>query len=226
LLTLCAGAAQARDPVLLPVQALPAAQILSKPAAAGSPEEAQELLLMHRVESTRTPAQAEQAKADDADESIFLFAPVLGAAFKSAALPLTAALSAKVQADSGVVGSVSKQHFKRPHPYHADTTLKPVCPTKTKPDSYPSGHTLAAYMQALVLIDLVPEQHDAVLQRAAAYAHNRVVCGVNFPSDLEASRLLAYSAFAAMRVQPAYRAQVAAARTELRQALGLPADAH
>jgi acid phosphatase (class A) len=223
LLALVATASQARDPVLLPAQALPSAQLLSTPAAVGTPELAQELAQMHRVENARTPSQTEQAKADDADESVFLFASALGSAFKPEALPLTTALAAKAKADAGVVGSAPKQAFQRAHPYHADATLKPVCPTKTKQDSYPSGHTLAGYLQALVLIDLVPEQHDAILQRAAAYAHNRVVCGVNYPSDLEASRLLAYSAFAVMSVQPGYREEAAAARTELRKVLGLPA---
>jgi acid phosphatase (class A) len=77
-------------------------------------------------------------------------------------------------------------------------------------------------MQALVLIDMAPEHQEAILQRAAAFAHNRVVCGVNYPSDLEASRLLAYSAYAVIRNQPAYQQEVQAARLELRRALNLP----
>jgi acid phosphatase (class A) len=77
-------------------------------------------------------------------------------------------------------------------------------------------------MQGLVLIDMVPEQQEAILQRAAAFAHNRMVCGVNYPSDLEASRLLAYSAYAVIRNQPAYQEEVKAARQEVRRALNLP----
>jgi acid phosphatase (class A) len=49
-----------------------------------------------------------------------------------------------------------------------------------------------------------------------------VVCGVNYPSDLEASRLLAYSAYAVIRNQPAYQQEVKAARQEVRRALNLP----
>ena len=214
--------AHARDPALLPIGSIQPALILKQPVALGSPDLAQELALMRQVAKDRTPAQVQQAVADDADESMFIFARVLGPKFNATFLPLTAALSAKVQSDSSWVGAPAKSAFMRPHPYHADTQLPTVCPTKTKHDSYPSGHTLAGYMQALVLIEMVPELQDAILQRAAAFAHNRVVCGVNYPSDLEASRLLAYSAYAVIRNQPAYQQEVKAARQEVRRALNLP----
>jgi len=214
--------AHARDPALLPLGSIQPALILAQPAALGTPALAQELALLRQVAKDRTPAQVQQAVADDADESMFIFAQVLGPKFNAAALPLTAALSAKVQSDSSWVGAPAKTAFLRPHPYHVDTQLPTVCPTKAKHDSYPSGHTLAGYMQALVLIDMAPEHQEAILQRAAAFAHNRVVCGVNYPSDLEASRLLAYSAYAVIRNQPAYQQEVQAARLELRRALNLP----
>jgi len=214
--------AQAREPALLPSESIQPAQILIQPAPLGTPALAQELELMRQIAKDRTPAQIQQAVADDADESMFIFARVLGPKFNAAALPLTAALSTKVQSDSSWVGAPAKTAFLRPHPYHADTQLPTVCPTKAKHDSYPSGHTLAGYMQALVLMDMVPEQQEAILQRAADFAQNRVICGVNYPSDLEASRLLAYSAYAVIRNQPAYQQEVKAARQEVRRALNLP----
>lgn len=106
-------------------------------------------------------------------------------------------------------------------PYNLDRTLHPVCKTKTKNDSCPSGHALAGYLAALTLVDLVPERRDAILARADEYAHNRLVCGVHFASDVQASRLLAYATHAAMLGNPAYQQQEAAARAELRKALGL-----
>jgi acid phosphatase (class A) len=77
-------------------------------------------------------------------------------------------------------------------------------------------------MQALVLIDMIPEQSEAILQRVAEYAHHRVICGVNYPSDLEASRLLAYSAYAVMRNQASYIQELAAAKQEVRRLLRMP----
>jgi len=213
---------QAREPLLLPKDSINPNQLLSSPAAIGTQGLAQELVLMHKVEKERTPFQVKQALADDADESIFLFSSIFGSQFNADTLPLTAGLSAKVKNDSSWVGSPAKAKFLRPHPYHADKSLQPVCPTKDKQDSYPSGHTLVGYMQALVLIDMIPEQSEAILQRAAEYAHHRVICGVNYPSDLEASRLLAYSAYAVMRNQASYIQELAAAKQEVRRVLRTP----
>jgi acid phosphatase (class A) len=43
-------------------------------------------------------------------------------------------------------------------------------------------------LEALVLIMMVPENRDAILTRADDYAHSRVVCGVHYPTDVEASK--------------------------------------
>jgi acid phosphatase (class A) len=103
-----------------------------------------------------------------------------------------------------------------------DKSLHPICATKTKNDSYPSGHTTAGYILALSLIDMVPEKRDAILARADDYANNRLVCGVHYASDLEASKLLAYTIHAVMANNPQYQKELAVARLELRRSLGLP----
>jgi acid phosphatase (class A) len=74
----------------------------------------------------------------------------------------------------------------------------------------------------LVLIEMVPEKRDAILARADEYARNRLVCGVHYPSDIQASKLVAYSIHSVMDTNPQFQKELAAARVELRQALGLP----
>jgi acid phosphatase (class A) len=81
---------------------------------------------------------------------------------------------------------------------------------------------MAGYMLALTLIDMVPEKRDAILARAEDYGNNRLICGVQYRSDLQASKLLAYSVHAVMSNNPQYQKELAAAKLELRQALGLP----
>jgi len=78
------------------------------------------------------------------------------------------------------------------------------------------------YLNALVLIDMVPERRDLILARAADYANNRLICGVHFPSDIEASKLLAYVTHAVMANNPQYQKEMAVARAELRAALNVP----
>ena len=92
--------------------------------------------------------------------------------------------------------------------------------TKTKDDSYPSGHATSGYLLGLTLIDIVPEKRDAILARAEEYAHNRLVCGVHYASDVEASKLVAYTVHAIMEVNPQYQKELAEAKAEVRRALG------
>jgi acid phosphatase (class A) len=206
---------------LAALHASPAFQVLPEPPAAASDKTLSELALLHRVEAARTPEQAERAMADDKNESIFIYQSVMGAAFTAAALPLTAAFSTRVKNDEGINTAPAKDGFKRVRPYNLDKTLHPTCVTKTKNDSYPSGHTTTGYLMALTLIDMVPEKRDAILARADDYANNRLVCGVHYPSDLQASKLLAYSIHAVMGTHPQYQKELAAAKLELRQSLGL-----
>ena len=148
-----------------------------------------------------------------------------GDGFTADRLPRTAALSARVRAQEDEISAPLKSAFQRVRPYNQDGTLHPVCKTKTKADSYPSGHALAGWLDALTLVDLAPEKREAILARADAYARNRLVCGVHFASDIEASKLLAYAVHAAMQGNPAYQQDVAAARAELREALqNIPAN--
>ncbi|MDL2354566.1 MAG: phosphatase PAP2 family protein [Pseudomonadota bacterium] len=207
-----AGAADASFVVPERVQGM---RMLAAPAAAGSAVAARELAELHQIEAARTPGQVARAMADDKDESVFLFRDVIGANFNAQALPLTALLSAHVGHDESANTDQLKQGYARVRPYNADKSLQPVCKTKKKDDSYPSGHATAGYLQALTLIELVPEKRDAILARADDYAHNRLVCGVHYRSDIEAARLVAYSVHALMRQNAQFQAEVAAAKAEL-----------
>jgi len=217
------NSAVAAEPTFVSPDQSHATQILQDPPGPTSETTKAELNELHRIEVSRTKEQATQAADDDKEESIFIFRNVLGAGFTPDALPITAALSAKVKSDEGVNSAPAKSAFQRMRPYNLDKTLHPVCKTTTKNNSYPSGHTIVGYLEALTLIEMVPEKRNAILARADDYANNRLECGVHFPSDLEASKLLAYSIHALMSDNAQYQKELAAARIELRQALGLPA---
>lgn len=206
----------------VPAEQTNVVRILPSPPAADSEKTKAELAQLHRIEAARTKEQSERAMADDKNETIFIYRNVIGDMFTPEAFPVTAAFSARVKNDEGINATPAKSSFQRVRPYNLDKTLHPICVTKTKNDSYPSGHTTAGYLLALALVDMVPEKRDAILDRAEDYANNRLVCGVHFPSDLEASKLLAYSVHSVMGINPQYQKEMAAARSELRQALHLP----
>ena len=197
-------------------QVLHIADLIPAPPSDNDPQTRTELAEVHRVEASRTPVQAAAAKADDEEEDIFVFRSVMGPSFTAAKLPLIAELSNHVKGDQSVLGGELKALFQRPRPYQSDKTLHPVCKLTDVHNSYPSGHSLSGYMLALTLAELAPEKRDAILARADEYAHNRVVCGVHYRADTEASRRIAYAAFGNMLANPKFQTDLAAAREELR----------
>lgn len=216
---LAAGGAGAAEASFVSAERTQGKLILAAPPVASSAIAVRELAELHQLERTRTQEQIAGAMADDKNETIFLFRDVIGSEFTPQALPLTAQLSDHVGHDESANTDPLKRGFARVRPYNADKSLQPVCKTKTKDDSYPSGHATAGYLEALTLIELVPEKRDAILQRADDYANNRLVCGVHYRSDIEAARLLAYAVHANMRDNAQYQLEVAAARRELHAVL-------
>ena len=207
-------------PYDLGIDASSFASLIAAPPAANSAAEKQDLTLMHRLESERTPDQVKQAQWDDSHEDIFLYAGIVGERFTSDKLPLTSVLSARLRKTAGSVDNPLKATFARLRPYNFDHTLHPVCETN-KEYSYPSGHALNGFLFAYVLSEIVPEKRDQLLARADAYAQDRVVCGVHYPEDVEASRRLAGVVVGALLTNSEFRSDLAASRKEIRQALGL-----
>jgi acid phosphatase (class A) len=205
------------DPVVIDL--LP---ILPSPPTQDSDITKAELADLHRIEKSRTPQQVAAAQADDQEEDIFLFKNVLGQNFSAENLPLTVAFSSHIRNDEGVAGKPLKAAFARPRPYQFDSSLHPVCALSKEPNSYPSGHTLSGYLLAFALVQIVPEKQQQIMQRADNYAHNRLVCGVHYASDVDTSRKMAYAMFGFMMANPRFQKELAAAREETRLHLGLP----
>ncbi len=227
-LYLCLGLsfqAHAKDPSFVSAEETRAFQILPAPSAAQSDKTKAELAELHRIEGTRSDAQKAAAMADDKEETIFIFKQQVGDWFNAQTLPQTAAFGMRVKNDEGINTAPAKTGFARVRPYNLDTTLRPICVTKTKDDAYPSGHATTGYLMALTLIDMVPEKRDSILNRADDYANNRLICGVHYRSDIEASKLLAYTIHAVMANKPQYQQELAVARAEVQRLQATPVAA-
>jgi len=166
--------------------------IIPPPPAQNSDTTKAELAGLHKIEQSRTPAQVAAAQDDDQHEDIFYLRTVMGKGFTPDHLPLLAALSDRMESEGSAASHALKGEFKRPRPYQFDRTLHPVCETVAQPNSYPSGHSIVSSLDAFILIRIVPEKSREILERADDYAHNRMVCGVHYPSDLAAGREVAY----------------------------------
>jgi acid phosphatase (class A) len=212
-----------RKPIFVSPQEIPMASILASPPPMDSWQTRMELAELHRLQETRTEAEIAHARADDAEEDMFVFATVMGSGFSRASLPMTALLSDHVHSDEGVNVNPAKTAFHRPRPYLFDASIKPVCKTNTNPIdyAYPGGHATTGYLEGLTLAMMVPEKRDEILVRADDYAHSRLVCGVHYPADLAASKSVAYAMFAVMLQKAQFQKEFAAAKEETRRGLGL-----
>ena len=186
----------------------------------GSPADRADLAALLAVQAARTPAMEAAARAD-AEETVFRLLGGMGFTLDPAALPATASLFARLHADESALVAPAKRRWRRPRPFAASRAVRPCAPRPWSA-SYPSGHAAFAYAAAETLADILPEWRDAIDARTKAYAYDRVVCGVHYPSDIEAGRLAGLAIVTAMRNDARYRDALAAARPELRHAVGLP----
>ena len=194
------------------------------PPAPGSQRDRQDMQAVLLAQRTRNAAQVQQAQADDKHEDMFafssVFGPELGPKFNAAELPLTAALSQHLREASAVLNPALKTHFARPRPFVASTRIHPVC-EKTSSESFPSGHAMVGTLEALALTQIVPERSPQILDRLNQYTQNRIVCGVHYPSDVAASRIVATSLFGLIAASPVFAKELAAAKGEVRSHLRL-----
>lgn len=90
--------------------------------------------------------------------------------------------------------------------------------------SYPSGHATFGTLCAIFLAQMVPEKQAELFARAEEYRQSRLIVGAHFRSDIEAGRALGTAAAAIISQNFAFQRDLAAARSELRAALNLPAE--
>jgi acid phosphatase (class A) len=186
--------------------------VLPAPPEAGSLAAAADLEVVLRVQASRTPDEIAFAQKISNDD-VFDFADVLGPWFTKQNLPYTAIFLKHVSSDAASISSLFKKTYTRPRPPAVAPTVKPVVEIPTS-FSYPSGHSMRAFVWAAVLSDLYPDKREALFERAHAGAWARVVGGVHFPTDLIGGRILAAKIVAELEKNPDFHAAVKQAREE------------
>jgi acid phosphatase (class A) len=173
------------------------------------------------LEAQRTRTQAEVASAQaDAQISVFRFADVIGSGFKPENLPFTTMFFNRISADSKQVIIAAKAYFNRPRPFVTDSKVQPIVKEPANA-SYPSGHATFAYTDGIILANMLPERAPAIFDRAQVYAHNRVVGGVHYPTDVEAGRISGSVIDSVLLHDPHFMEDYNKSRLEVRHALGL-----
>ncbi|MFC0410239.1 acid phosphatase [Roseomonas elaeocarpi] len=194
--------------------------LLPPPPARNSALDQAEIAQVLEIQRSRSPERAALAVHDATETPEAMFGTVMGPDFTAAKLPLTIAFLAHVAENEDVLTDPAKKGFGRPRPHLVNAEIKPIVPLSTS-GSYPSGHTTRGTMTGIVLAAMVPERHDAILARVQEYGQSRLVGGIHYASDIEAGYRAGTAAAAVMMTKPAFQADFAKARAELRAALGL-----
>lgn len=116
-----------------------------------------------------------------------------------------------------------KKHYSRKRPYveYEEATGVPEHEVHMRQSgSFPSGHTAMGWSAALILTELKPERGDAILRKGYEYGDSRIIVGYHYQSDVDAGRLAASAAVAAMHSDEEFMAQLRRAKAELRRLEG------
>jgi acid phosphatase (class A) len=227
-LAVTGGAALAADgPYLAKSQEPDAAKFLPAPPDATSPagkaDEAAFLSTRRLKGSPRWDLATHDANkkpdvvADD-------FSCAVGTRLGPDTTPHVVALIARLQKDASATSGPAKDVFKRTRPLVGNDA--PVCEDRamvTPNDSYPSGHTTMGWLVGLALAKIAPDRAPQIVARARVYGESRVVCGVHWVSDVDAGRLTGGAVFTSLQGNPAFDADMDAAKQEIAAARANPA---
>jgi acid phosphatase (class A) len=216
-------------PGYLAAAALPdSTALLPPPPAPGSTDEARDIEGSKAALALHGGARWALATAD-ADvftaRATAAFSCALGIAISPQTTPLTDKLLHRTFADFGLAGNGAKRKYQRARPFmvNGQPQCTPDFDAVLRHDgSYPSGHSAIGMGWGLVLAEAAPARATQLVARGLAFGDSRRVCNVHWLSDVEAGRTVAATVFAQLNADPAFRADLDAARAELAGAKAVP----
>lgn len=206
----------------LPRGVVPNSLLLNPPPpAAGSPAEARD-----RAGADAAVALQGSPRWALAARDAELATPRATAAFSCAAgvaigpqtTPKLQALLRRVLLDLAMSTGATKRKYMRARPFMVNG--KPTCTPEAeallrRDGSYPSGHSALGYGWGLILAQAIPDRAAELVARGRAYGDSRRICNVHWLSDIEEGRVVASAVVARLNAEPAFRADLDAARAEV-----------
>jgi len=189
------------------IEDVPALLQIPAPPANSSVQTRAELDYMLELQNKRTSIETERYKKlagifhspnnfnpydpdyDRNFSSLFHIGSPLGNWYTYKNLPFTAQFLSDVYRDATYYFFKLKLSINRARPYMLEPKLKFL--EKPPHPSYPSGHSAASYVNAYIMMEIIPELSNEFLKLAAEMAYSREVIGVHYPSDSEVSRVWA-----------------------------------
>jgi acid phosphatase (class A) len=236
------------DAYVRPTQVDMVALLPPPPAANSAAEQRDVAAVLDAQRAARVQHRVEHA-IEDAKINCGHFADVLGAALDGASAAKALAFLNRAAQQGAALTGAPKRYWHRQRPYVVSArverladvspnaplavTVRSACgpnaqlPSRAAAEealarvSYPSGHSAYGTVCAILLADMVPEKRAELFERGRDYGHSRLVVGAHFPTDVAAGRTVGTVAVALMMQEPKFQRDYAAARAQLRAALGL-----
>lgn len=150
------------------------------------------------------------------------FSCALGTDISVKTTPHLYTLMQRVLTDAGGSTYVGKNAYNRTRPFvvhDEETCRKDMEPVLRTDGSWPSGHSAAGWAWGLTLAEVLPARATEVLARGLAFGQSRVICDAHWQSDVDAGRIMGAATVAALHDNPAFVADLAAAKVEVAAAL-------
>ncbi|MBX3483897.1 phosphatase PAP2 family protein [Phenylobacterium sp.] len=203
-------------------------EILGPPPAADSPHGRADRTVFEETRALEGTARWKTAQQDNdlwGGGAVKRFSCAMGVELSERTTPVTSRMLHRVELDVRTVGSPAKAAYDRKRPLIGNDA--PLCVPredwmKTNA-SYPSGHAMTAWSWALLLTELKPDRATALLETGKAGGDSRVVCGVHFPSDVEAGRTLGAAMMARLHADAAFQSDLRKAKREIARTKAQPA---
>ena len=199
-------------------------ELISPPPPVDSDAWKEDLDGVLEVQQNRTDAQVRRAVAQKV-LTIYFFDEVLGPKFNARDLPVMDAFFQRMQGDARSVLVAAKNAIQRLRPITISKLVLKLGGTPPRlPTGYPSGGTVFTMSTAILLAKMIPEKRYDLFERDREYGKNRILIGEHFPRDIRAGEIAATVIVHALMEKPAFMRDLEAARIELRQVLGYPAE--
>jgi acid phosphatase (class A) len=146
------------------------------------------------------------------------FACALNAPINVVDTPRLYGLLRRTATDAGAASRAAKDRYQRPRPFMINKapTCTPGAEGRLAQDgAYPSGHTTIGWTWALILAEIAPDRSQQILSRGRSFGQSRVVCNVHWQSDVIEASFLAAANVARLHADPAFLADLEAAKGEI-----------
>lgn len=211
--------------------ALPDGLLLSPPPPApGSAAEARDREGAAAALALRGSARWDLAK-EDADlrpaHAAAAFSCTAGFPINQVQTPVLVRLLSRAMSDLGGSTAEVKKRYMRARPFMDNS--QPMCTPDwdkvlRRDGSYPSGHSAIGYGFGLILAEVMPDRAAKLVARGRAMGDSRRICNVHWLSDIEEGRVIASATVMRLHADPAFAADLAAARKEVAALRGKPSQ--